>query len=186
VRAVKSTSTVPAFSESQGALALLFRAARAQGADPETKRTARHTVARRFGAFLGGLVSGAELSRLTLVSETKAHEYLDPRAAKAGLRATELPMLDPPRFRAVMAWAIETHRAIWGDEGAGLTREQLAMVACAAMSDAENDIARSMFGDLRIDSEEARAMIPKLLHAYRKIRALLVALGIDPDAGSEP
>lgn len=178
---MKPASTAQAFSDPQGALALLFRAARAQGADPETRRTARHTVARRFAAFLGGLVGGAELARHTLVSETKAHEYLDPRAAKAGLRATELPMLDPPRFRALMAWAIETHRSIWGDELAPLTREQAAMVALAAMGDAENLIARSMQGDLRIDATESREMIPKLLHAYRKIRVLLVALGVDPD-----
>lgn len=183
---MKPAPTAQASSEPQGALALLFRAARAAGADPDTKRTARHRVGKLFAAFLGGTVSGPELARLTLVSETKAYEYLDPKAAKAGLRVTELPMLDPGRFRAALAWAVETHRALWGDEGSGLTREQLAMVACAAMSDAENDIARSMFGDLKIDSEEARAMIPKLLHAYRKIRALLVALGVDPDAGSEP
>lgn len=171
----------PADQAFSDALGKLVSAARAEGADPETRQTALRAVAKRFGSFLRGVVGGGELARLTLVGETKAFEYLDPKATKAGLRVAQLPLLDPARFRASLAWAIETHRAVWGDDCAALTREQLAMVALAAMSDAENDIARSMFGDLRIDTLEARGMTPKLLHAYRKIRALLVALGVDPD-----
>ena len=173
---------VPADQAFSDALGKLVAAARADGADPETKQLARRAAAKRYGGFLRGVIGGAELARLALVSETKAFEYLDPKATKAGLSAAQLPLLDPMRFRASLAWAIETHRAVWGDDCAALTREQLAMVALAAMSDAENDIAKSMFGDLRIDTLDARGMTPKLLHAYRKIRALLVALGVDPDS----
>ena len=46
----------------------------------------------------------------------------------------------------------------------------------------ESEIAKALMGDLKTDDAEARALAPKLLVAYRKSRALLVTLGVDPDA----
>lgn len=171
-------STAHPFSD---ALRKLVLAARALGADHATRKVARAAVGRRFAVFLGGLVKGPELATLTLVSETKAYEYLDPQAAKAGLRVTELPLLDPARFRAAIAWAIETHRAVWGEELLPATREQAALLVLTSMNEAEGEIAKALMGDLRIDDAEARGMTPKLLAAYRQIRKLLITLGVDPD-----
>ena len=171
--------TVQSFSD---ALRKLVTAARADGADHATRKAARAAVARRFASFLGGLIKGSELASMTLVSETKAYEYLDPQASKAGLRVTELPLLDPPRFRASIAWALETHRAVWGDELLPISREQAALLVLTALNEVESEIAKALMGDLKTDDAEARALAPKLLVAYRKSRALLVTLGVDPDA----
>lgn len=141
----------------------------------------REEMRRRGARALDGLgLSSADLGRAFAVDPKRAARFRDPGPEGLSAPWWALATLPPNAFRGAIAALQELHIALHG-EGECLSREQHCVIAMESMSATCSLSTGAMAGDMRIDAQEARTILPTALRALRRLRAYVVALGGNPD-----
>lgn len=175
---MKAAGTEPASS----GLRDLFRAAQALDADALVRKAFRERMRVRLAGFLGSLATAAELGRRCGVDAKRAGKMQDPGDDGVTAPLWSLATMSTSDFDATLGFIRELRREIHGEELTVSTREQRALVAMHHTTTLETFLSRALFGDMRIDDGEAHEGVPLVRSAIRHLRALLAALGVDPDA----
>lgn len=151
----------------------------------EARPAFREEMRRRTALALDGLgLSAVALGEAMAMDPKRVARYRDPGPDGLAAPWWGIATLPPTAFHSAVAALRELHGALHS-EAEPMSREQHCVVAMQALTATCSMSNGALSGDLRIDAEEARAILPMAQRAYRLLRAYIVALGGDPDAEGE-
>jgi len=114
--------------------------------------------------------------------EKRAERWRDVSEKGVAMPWWVLAFLPPTKFRAAIAFLEGWHREVYGDEATAPSREDIWYLASEAINELDAEGSRALRGDGKIQDHETPKLLPRAFTALRRVRAFIVACGVNPDA----